>query len=147
MSEISKVELHFIQKKSLKNIPSINTSAGIFKLLHGIYDRKKIDHSEFFYAIYVNRKGQPIGEILLSFGGQHQTIVDIRALMQGALLANAAQIIITHNHTTDNVDPSDEDIKVTKKINQACAMFGINLMDHIIYSPEKYFSFTDDGII
>jgi DNA repair protein RadC len=65
-----------------------------------------------------------------------------------ALKSLATGLIISHNHPSGNLNPSDEDIKLTKKFKSACSLLDITLLDHIIISPfgEKY-SFSDNGLM
>ncbi|MEY2764107.1 MAG: hypothetical protein RLZZ205_531, partial [Bacteroidota bacterium] len=74
------------------------------------------------------------------------TIVDIKLIMSVALKSLASGIILSHNHPSGNLDPSEEDIKITQRIKSACELLDIKLLDHIIMSPTKdYTSFADKG--
>jgi DNA repair protein RadC len=59
----------------------------------------------------------------------------------------AANIILVHNHPSGNVDPSMEDRELTKKIVKNCNSFDIVVLDHIIIGQNKYFSFSDEGLL
>ena len=73
--------------------------------------------------------------------------VDIRIILQIALKTNTVEIIIGHNHPSGSVNPSHEDKRLTQKIQEACAILNIKLLDHLILSDERYFSFSDEGLL
>ena len=83
----------------------------------------------------------------VSEGGISGTIVDTRLIMQSVLLSNAKKIIIAHNHPSGNTQPSAQDSFITSKVKKACELFDIEFCDHLIISPESYYSFGDDGRI
>ena len=60
-------------------------------------------------------------------------------------MAGAASIIIAHNHPSGEVDPSDEDMKVTRVMLDAGNILGITMLDHIIFTKDDYFSFKRNG--
>ena len=73
------------------------------------------------------------------------SIVCPREIFAIALKAGAYSIIGLHNHPSGNVNPSDADIRLTKKLKNAGEMLDIPVLDHIILGEEKYFSFADEG--
>lgn len=64
-----------------------------------------------------------------------------------ALKTSASSILLTHNHPSGNNEPSDADIKITKKLKDAGQLLDISLPDHLILLPERYTSLTDEGLI
>ena len=68
-------------------------------------------------------------------------------IFQGALKANASSIILSHNHPSGNISPSDTDISLTKKIKRAGDALDMSVLDHLILSDESYYSFADEGVI
>ena len=84
--------------------------------------------------------------LMLSEGGLTSTIVDVRMIMQTALVSNATSIILTHNHPSGNPRPSIHDDNLTKKIKSACELMDIRLLDHIIVTPyDSFYSYCDEG--
>ena len=82
----------------------------------------------------------------VSIGGTGGTIVDIKLIMQCALLSNASGIIISHNHPSGILTASVQDDSITRRLKQACELMEIRFLDHIIISPEeKYYSYADEG--
>ena len=83
----------------------------------------------------------------VSEGGLTETSVDVRLILQGALLTNATQIILAHNHPSGNLKPSSQDDMLTKRVQKACEIMRVGFTDHLILSPEGYYSYRDEGRI
>ena len=85
-------------------------------------------------------------------GGQSQTPIDVRILLRGALECKATKLAVMHNHPSGITRPSNYDKSLTRKLQEACKIIDIKLMDHIIIgiSPDGqacYYSFHDNGIM
>lgn len=107
---------------------------------------------EFFGTLLLNRTNHVLNRCLLSSGGSCSTVVDIKHLMQYVILSNAVGIVLFHNHPSGNVRPSAQDCSTTRQIKEACRIFDINLLDHIILSgypleDPGFFSFSDNGML
>lgn len=83
----------------------------------------------------------------LGSGGINGTIMDTRRIFQAALKANASGIIIAHNHPSGQLTASDADITITRKIKEAGKFLDIPLLDHMIFTSEKYYSLADEGLL
>ncbi|MEC3876189.1 RadC family protein [Chryseobacterium salviniae] len=103
--------------------------------------------TEEFWAIFLNRSNKMIHFVQLTQGGINQSIVDIRVLFKTALDHFSTGIIIAHNHPSGSLQPSREDIDITKKIKIAGETMNIQLLDHLIITQNSYFSFSDDGLL
>lgn len=88
-----------------------------------------------------------LGIYEVSTGGITSTIVDLRLLFTAALKANATALIMLHNHPSGKTRPSAADKRITKKVKEAGIILDIEVVDHLIISPESYYSFADNGII
>jgi DNA repair protein RadC len=103
-----------------------------------------LDHEEF-WILFLNHGHRILNDYKLSHGGISETAIDIRLILKNALERHATTIIVCHNHPSGNVRPSNEDIKITKKIKDACKLMDISLLDHIIVTDNNYYSFADEG--
>jgi len=103
-------------------------------------------HEEFYMA-FLNRANQVIRVELLSKGGINGTVVDVRIIMNRAVLHKASAVIVAHNHPSENLSPSDQDKALTKRLKETCNLFEMQLIDHVIMGNHRYFSFADEGII
>ncbi|WP_407404711.1 DNA repair protein RadC [Chryseobacterium sp.] len=103
--------------------------------------------TEEFWALFLNQSNKVIHIEQLTQGGINQSIVDIRILFKAALDHFSTGIIISHNHPSGNLKPSQEDISVTKKIREAGTLLNIQLLDHLIITQNSYLSFADEGLL
>lgn len=103
--------------------------------------------TEEFWVILCNQAMKVIKKIRLSCGGIDGTYVDMRILLKHALLNNATSLAVVHNHPSGNERPSDADRNLTAKIKRAADMMGIRLMDHVIVTDGRFYSFSDEGVI
>ncbi|MBD5316959.1 MAG: JAB domain-containing protein [Bacteroides sp.] len=126
---------------------TISGANDIHKLLvNQVYDEETIGYKETFKVLLLNNANKIIGYTTLSEGGLTSTIVDVRVIMQTALVSNASAIILTHNHPSGNPRPSSQDDSLTKKIKAACEIMDIRLLDHIIVTPyDSFYSYCDEG--
>lgn len=102
---------------------------------------------EKFCVIYLNQSNKVIFQEFVSSGGVTATIVDIRMILRSAIQHLATAIILGHNHPSGNLNPSNADKDLTKKIKEAAILMDIKVLDHIIVAEQHYFSFADEGIL
>lgn len=101
---------------------------------------------ERFMVMYLNTANKILDWEKISDGGLASTIADIRIILKKALLKNAPRIIIAHNHPSGNRTASTADITLTNKLNEACNLLDITLLDHIIIAGNSYLSCKDEGL-
>ena len=99
---------------------------------------------EYFYAVYLDTKGNYLGKKCLFVGTINNSVVHPREIFKEAYLLSANGIICVHNHPSGDVTPSKEDINLTKKLVEIGVIHGINVIDHIIIGDNKYYSFYHD---
>ncbi len=97
--------------------------------------------------IYLNRANKVLGIYAASSGGISGTLVDSRLIFAAAIRLGASALMLCHNHPSGNLKPSQNDKALTHKIKSAAAILDITLHDHIILSPEGFYSFADEGIL
>ena len=102
---------------------------------------------EIMKLIMLNTKNKLISENDISKGTINTAIISPRELFVEALRKNAVSIVLIHNHPSGDVQPSKEDVLVTKRIYEAGQMIGIELLDHIIIGNNCYSSFREKGIL
>jgi DNA repair protein RadC len=102
---------------------------------------------EEFWIILLNRANHIIYKTAISKGGISGTVADPRLIFKAAIEHNASGLILSHNHPSGNLKPSESDILLTKKIREAGKNLDIEVLDHIIIAADKYYSFADEGIL
>ncbi|MFN8208080.1 MAG: JAB domain-containing protein, partial [Bacteroidales bacterium] len=125
------------------DVDKVSSSADVYGLLKKIYGRNP--HQENFIVLLFNRANKLIGFYKHTIGSSYATIADISMLVGLATKAIAHGVIISHNHPSGSLIPSDADRELTKGLRNALATVKINLLDHIIFTTEKYYSFADEG--
>ena len=140
-------EIELVYKPSISNKPIISSPLDAYNVFMDFYPIETLHLQEHFFVAYLNRFNRVLSVLHLSSGGITGTIADIRLIFGCALKAAASGIIISHNHPSGNLKPSDRDKDLTKKIRDAGDMLDIKLMDHIIVGHEgQYLSFSDEGL-
>ncbi len=99
------------------------------------------------WVILLNANNRLLNLHALSKGGINKTTMDIALVLKEALLWNAPKIILTHNHPSQNTEPSAADIALTEQLARGAKAMNIQLLDHLIIADHGYFSFADQGLI
>jgi DNA repair protein RadC len=102
---------------------------------------------EAFWIILLNKANKVINKCIISEGGISGTVVDPKKIYKIALDHHASSIILGHNHPSGNIQPSEADQKITKKIKDAGLMLDVAVLDHLIIGDNKYYSFADEGTL
>ncbi len=102
---------------------------------------------EAFYVLYLNQSNKVIRAEKISDGGLTMAIADIRIILKNALLHNANQVILAHNHPSGNKQPSEADKALTARVKEAAKLMDIRLIDHIIIAGSSFLSMADEGLI
>jgi DNA repair protein RadC len=98
-------------------------------------------------VLAVNTKFNPLGFEIVAEGTLTETLAHPREIFQSALRWGASRIFIGHNHPGGSIDPSPEDIKLTRQLLQASQIMGIPILDHIVVSGQQWTSLrTSSGL-
>ena len=132
------------QQEELPKRPAIACSEDAYKNL-----RPEIAHlgHEEMWIMMLNRANHVIKLFQASRGTTTATIFDLKGILKEALLENAEGIIMAHNHPSGNCRPSGADDSITLRCHEGCRMLDIRFLDHIIVTPDTYFSYKDEGKI
>ncbi|MFC2062213.1 DNA repair protein RadC [Elusimicrobiota bacterium] len=127
------------EQKSLK--PLLDTPEKVFKYVSDIHKAKR----EKFIAVYMDNRMKVIKKAHISIGSVSASIVHPREVFKPAIENNASQVIVVHNHPSQDATPSKEDVSITRKLAEAGEIMGIPLVDHIIVTSDSYYSFKERG--
>ena len=141
--KVGEVELSY--KPTFKSLHKVISSEDAYKVLRPTYKEGTICYKEYFKVLFLNQSNQVLGYTLISEGGKTDTTVDVRIILQAALLTNSVAIILAHNHPTGSLKPSQEDMKLTKQVKDAARLMRITVIDHLILTDAGYYSFADEG--
>jgi DNA repair protein RadC len=125
----------------------VSSSKDCYKYLQNCYEPETISYKEYFYVLFLNRANKVTGYAKIGEGGITGTVADPRIVLQMALMAGAASLVLCHNHPSGNLKPSRQDEELTQKIKCAANYLDIKVLDHVIITEDAYYSFADEGIL
>ena len=121
----------------------IQNAGDVFKLVSDLKEKKQ----EYFVTLTLDGAARLIQKRVVFIGTLNQSLVHPREVFADAIGDRAAGVICVHNHPSGNIQPSREDIAVTKKLVEAGKIIGIRIMDHVIIGKTSYFSFQAEGLL
>jgi len=132
------------QMTQVKVKPKITCSQDAYNCVYPVMEDLK---HEVFKILLLNRNNRVTKIETVSVGGVAGTVVDPKIIFKKALDEQASSIILAHNHPSGNLNPSQQDIAVTKKLMEAGKTLEINILDHLIISNQGFYSFLDEGLL
>ena len=115
----------------------------IYNLIRHHADRRQ----ERFLCLSLNGAHEVLATRIVTIGLVNRTIVHPREVFADPILDRASAIIVAHNHPSGNLQPSEEDNEITRRLNTAGTILGIDFLDHLIFSEISYFSFRQKGLV
>lgn len=120
----------------------LDNPVNVWELMKDVFHMHELAEEKLF-MICLNTKNKPTAFFLISKGTVKATLVSTREIFIQALLSAAVQIVICHNHPSQDVTPSKQDFELTKKVQAAGQLLDIPLADHIIIGKDSYYSFAE----
>lgn len=145
--QVAEIKVSYKPKFKVCERPKVSTSKEVFNILFNNWDLNRIELQEQFKILLLNRANRVIGIYEVSTGGMAGTTADPKLIFGTALKACASSIILSHNHPSGNLKPSEADIAITRKLKSAGIFLDIGVIDHVIITSEGYYSFADEGMI
>ena len=124
------------------NAQIISGSDTVFALFN--QQMTALDHEEL-WALYTSKNGKVLQKLEIGVGGTDTTTADIKKIVRPAIQYMASGVALCHNHPHSTCRPSRADRDMTKTAQQALALFGVRLLDHLIIADGNYYSFRDNG--
>jgi DNA repair protein RadC len=166
LPELSKMSIAELMKfKGIGEAKAISIVAamelGRRRLGADVYERKKISSSrdvfhifqaeladsqyEEFWILLLNRANKIMKKVKIGDGGVSGTVADPKRIFRAAIDNMASSIILCHNHPSGNIQASNADRDLTRKVVNGAKYFDISVLDHIIIGDGNFYSFADDG--
>lgn len=130
--------------KNQKRNKKLKNAKDIYEDVKYLFYGKK---QEYFYCLYFNNKLELIERKLLFMGTINRSIVHPREIFKYAYLNSASSIVCVHNHPSNDIKPSLEDIRLTKQLIELGKINGILVTDHLIVTDDNYYSFYEEGTL
>ncbi len=168
LAELSKMSVKDLTKfKGIGEAKAISIIAGLElgkrRLSEEVIEKKKIKSSEDvfhvlfpdlsdkryeeFWILLLDRANQVIRKVNISEGGMAGTVADPKKIFKMALDNNASSLILAHNHPSNSLKPSQNDIDLTKKLKSAGKLLDVAVLDHLIFGHDSYYSFADESLM
>ncbi|MGB6127576.1 MAG: DNA repair protein RadC [Psychrilyobacter sp.] len=140
--------LHDLNKKMYKEKFSEQI---VLNSVEAVYDYLKSSigllEKEVFKIIFLSADNKYLGDEIIFLGTIDRSQIYPREIVKQVLKYNAKSVIFSHNHPSGNPKPSRADLEMTKKLKEILEPLEVKVLDHIIITPEKYYSFLEEGII
>jgi DNA repair protein RadC len=133
--------IEFARRRIKPEGVKIETPADVLQLIRHFADRKQ----EHFLTITINGANEVMNVRVVSIGLIDRSPVHPREVFADAVLDRASGLIVAHNHPAGALEPSEADVKITKQLKLAGEIMGMDLLDHIIFNRNDYFSFLESG--
>lgn len=124
----------------------LRSSDDTARYARAIYDTLDAD-KEHFVLFALNNKNRVIGFKVISTGTLTASLVHPREVFRAAIFLDAAALIFCHNHPSGEPAPSQEDIELTRRLKELADVLGVRVLDHVVLGCERYFSFSDKGML
>jgi DNA repair protein RadC len=129
---------------------------GIMSVKYDLHDARFVKYfttllgqeaAENFHAIFLDVYHRVIHDERIARGGWTQVDVPMRYLLRRAIDHNAANLVLVHNHPSGIATPSEDDLALTRRAQEAAALLGITVVDHLIVAGEKVFSMAQADLL
>ncbi|RKD15199.1 DNA repair protein [Pelobium manganitolerans] len=145
--QVSEIQVSYKPKFKASERPAVAGSKDVYNILFNNWDINKLELLEQFKVMLLNRANKVLGIFEVSTGGFAGTVADPKVIFSTALKACASSIILSHNHPSGNLKPSQADLNLTKKIKNGGELLDIAVLDHLIITADSYYSFADEGLL
>lgn len=147
-STVNEIQVSYIPNREMLGIQKITNSKESFNVFWPIFSQETIHLREEFVILYLNRGHRVLGYFKAFVGGNSSVICDVKIILAVALKGMASSIILSHNHPSGNSAPSEQDLRLTRRVKNACKEVDIELLDHLIIgSNGDYTSLADEGLL
>ncbi len=138
---ISAIELS--KRYLIKTNRKITSSSDVYGELKEYHNKKQ----EYFLAIYLDGANHICFTSVITIGILNQSLVHPREVFAPAIEHRCASIIVAHNHPSGQLEPSRADIVITDRLKESGKLLGIELLDHLIFTRDGYYSFNEEGLL
>tara|TARA_R110001592_G_scaffold49617_2_gene154552 strand:- start:72 stop:521 length:450 start_codon:yes stop_codon:yes gene_type:complete len=147
-NKVNEIRVSYKEKIRTIESNSIKSSEEAAKLFFDSWSADTIGFQETFKVLLLNNANKIKGVYQLSTGSITGTMVDMRILFAVIIKTLSVGVILAHNHPSGKLLPSEQDKKLTEKIQGAAKFFDVNVLDHLIITPSgNYYSFADNGLL
>jgi DNA repair protein RadC len=125
----------------------VNSATRAEEYVRTIWDEDTIDLREEFLVVCLTASLGVLGWVRLHTGGLDHSPADPRLVFAVALQTASAAILVAHNHPSGSLEPSEQDIQLTRRLAQGAKLLGLRFLDHVIVTRTGHFSFETAGLV
>lgn len=152
---VGNVSLQYVTRNTAANRPVASDSDTLARVAEAAYIEQgcMIDYCEYLFVILMSKNGKVLGAVKVGEGGSDSCTADIKKIMTAVLISGASNVALAHNHPQSAARPSRADRQMTAAVQNACSIFGVRLIDHIILADyaedghHKFYSMKDNADI
>lgn len=126
---------------------TVRVPRDVVDYLRAVWDRHTIELTEHCLVVCLNAAHHPIGWVKVASGGFSSASVDLRLVFGVAVQTASSAIVLAHNHPSGSLEPSPEDIRLTRRLKDAGELLGIKVLDHIILTRDGSVSLAEHGLV
>lgn len=145
--KVNEVEIIYRNTTPYQDRIQIKSSATAYEILRATWDENRLELVEQFKILLLDQKNNCLGVSDISTGSMSACLADPKVIFATALKARASSLILAHNHPSGNLQPSEADKVLTRKLKEGGKLLDIAVLDHLIVTPHNYCSFADDGLM
>lgn len=123
---------------------SLRSSEDVFRHFRERLEKEK---REIFYVVLLTNKNRKIRDVKISEGSLTASLVHPREVYNPVISESAAAVIFVHNHPSGDPAPSPEDLEITRRLKEVGEVMGVRVLDHVVIGHNRYFSFSDRGML
>ena len=146
MESITKYDVRLVKESSSQyeyDKKALNNPQAVANILNEIFDLEN-RCEEHLVMLALDTKLKVVGAFDIHAGTTKASLVSAKSVFTRAMLCNANSIIVAHNHPSGSVDPSEDDVDITRTLEKAGKILGIRLLDHIIVGDGDVYSFRQN---
>ena len=142
--------LQLVRETAAADVQTVQTGdtldcpSTVSRLLQPLFESLDREH---FVVLALDARNRPIGCNTVSIGTLSASLVHPREVFKFAILANAAAVILAHNHPSGEVSPSKDDIDLTRRLVQVGEVVGIEVLDHVVLGGQDFCSLKEQGVM
>lgn len=147
LNQVARIEISFIPKIDPTLRPIVKTAQDAYSHFINHWNMGHIYLMEELYVMLLNTKGAVMGIYPLTKGNEQSTLVNFKLISLLVVGSMARGVILAHNHPSGDLLPGLDDKNSTQKMKQILTLYDVKLIDHLIISPNGFFSFCEDGLL
>lgn len=145
LNEVAEITIGYHPKVKSSQRPKVDCSRQVYEVLYSFWDKDTLELAEHFQVMLLSRANRVLGICTISKGGTAGTVVDAKLVFATALKGAAQSLVISPNHPSGNLMPSEQDKRLTRRLVEIGKALDLPVLDHIIVTVDGYYSFADEG--